>query len=378
MTSESTLHRSLIYRIALTKVTGVGNIIARQLLNTFHNETNIFEWSTQELISRGVSPRIASQLKNPACIEWAKKEAEFIRKQQIKTLFISDESYPSRLKECVDAPILLYYRGECDFNAQKMISIVGTRSATSYANTFCTEFIKELSVMFPHLIIVSGLAYGVDILAHRNALLHGLHTVGVVAHGLDRIYPSAHKNTAREMEQRGAIISEFPSTVQPDRYNFVKRNRIVAGMSDAVIVIESAASGGSLITADIASSYYRDVFALPGRTSDKQSEGCNLLIAENKASLLQSAELFVRQMGWGQEVQTEQKAICSNKQLHLYLNEEEQKIHQVLSLSNNQELHIDLLAIQTELSLSTLSFALLEMEMKGLVRACPGGIFKLT
>lgn len=366
-------YQSLIYQLALTKVSGIGNIIARQLLDQFGNETNIFESDKQTLLAAGVSPKIIANLKNTQYIEWAKKEAEFISENNITPVFITAENYPVRLRECADAPILLYYKGNANLNASKIISIVGTRSATEYSINFCSSFLRDLAELFPELIVVSGLAYGVDIHAHKAALNEGLQTIAVVAHGHDRIYPSIHKKTATQMYTQGGILSEFPSNTPPDKYNFIRRNRIVAGMADAVIVLESAHKGGSLITAEIASSYYRDVFALPGRTGDTQSEGCNLLIVENKASLLQSAETFVRQMGWGKVNLSPHKAEA--KQLTLNLSDEEEKIFHILQ---QQELHIDFIAIESGIPITQLSSILLEMEMRGVIQALPGNRYRLA
>lgn len=245
-----------LYQIALTQITGVGDIIARKLLQIIGDEEAIFKSNRKSLINTGISSKIADEILNTKVLERAEKELNFVEKNKISTYFISDKDYPHRLKDCSDAPILLYFKGNVNFNVEKVISIVGTRKSTNYGNSFCDSFLKDISSTFPDTLIVSGLAYGIDIQAHRSALKYNLPTVGVLAHGLDRIYPSVHRQTAKEMIHNGGLLSDFPSETEPDRFNFVKRNRIVAGIADAVIVVESDERGGSLITAEIANSYY--------------------------------------------------------------------------------------------------------------------------
>lgn len=365
----------LIYRIALTQVSGVGDIIARNLLRVFPDESLLFTESKKALMSVGITARIADALKSKDLLEKAKKEAEFIAKNTISTLFISDKDYPSRLVDCVDAPILLYYKGNGNLNAKKIISIVGTRKATSYATDFCDVFLDELSTLFPDLLVVSGLAYGIDIHAHRSALKSGLNTIGILAHGLDRIYPSVHRKTAVEMVEKGGLLTEFPSGTNPDRFNFVRRNRIVAGIADAVIVMESGEKGGSLITAEIASSYYKDVFALPGRTTDLQSKGCNNLIEFHKASLLQSAESFVKQMNWDDAASRQKANQPKQRELFIDLNEEEQAVYNALSI---EEMQVNMLAIKVNIPVSKLFYILLDLEMKGIIKPLPGGVYRLV
>ncbi|OJU53749.1 MAG: DNA protecting protein DprA [Bacteroidales bacterium 45-6] len=369
-------HSRLTYRIALTKIPGVGDIIARNLLRGMGDEAAIFTESRKALLAAGISARIIEEIKRPALLEEAKREAEFVEKNKITPIFISGKEYPSRLIDCVDAPVLLYYKGNADLNSKKIISIVGTRKATSYATDFCETFLRELSSLFPDVIIASGLAYGIDIHAHRTSLKLGLSTVGVLAHGLDRFYPSVHQRTALEMIGQGGLLTEFPSGTNPDKHNFVRRNRIVAGMADAVIVLESAEKGGSLITAEIASSYYKDVFALPGRATDLQSAGCNNLIVNNKAALLQSAESFVRQMGWGN---TASKASSAKppiqRELLLDLTHEERAVYDALY---SEEMQVNLLAVRANIPLSKLFYTLLDMEMKGIIKPLPGGVYRVV
>jgi DNA processing protein len=368
-------HSRLIYRIALTKIPGVGDIIARNLLRGLGDEEVIFTESKKALLAAGISARIIEEIKRPALLEEAQREAEFVGKNRIRPIFISDKEYPSRLIDCVDAPVLLYYKGNADLNSKKIVSIVGTRKATSYATDFCETFLRELSSLFPDIVIASGLAYGIDIHAHRTSLKSGLKTVGVLAHGLDRIYPSVHQRTALEMTAQGGLLTEFPSGTNADKHNFVRRNRIVAGMADAVIVLESGEKGGSLITAEIACSYYKDVFALPGRTIDIQSAGCNNLIVNNKAVLLQSAESFVRQMGWGNASSKISSAQPRQRELLLDLTNEERAIYDALC---TEEMQVNLLAVKANIPLSKLFYILLDMEMRGIIKPLPGGVYRVV
>ncbi len=294
-----------LYRIALTLIKGVGVMHARNLMEIVGDEEAIFRESRQRLKAIPRLPeKVIDEIRNPEVLRRAEKELAFITKNNLQTLFFTDASYPQRLTQCIDAPVLLYSRGVSDLNRSKVVSVVGTRNATRQGTQFCETFIRELSESNPDILVVSGLAYGIDICAHRSALKEGLSTVAVLAHGLDRIYPSLHRQTAVEMLNAGALLTEFPSETNPDKHNFVKRNRIVAGMADSVVVIESGVKGGSLTTADIANSYFREVFALPGRVRDPMSSGCNRLIADNQAVLLHSSEQFLAHMGWEETLKT--------------------------------------------------------------------------
>ncbi len=363
----------LLYQIALTKINGVGDIIAHNLLDILGDEEAVFKSSKKELAAiRGISTKLISEILNADVLIKAEKELEFIEKNKLKTFFIKDADYPQRMKECTDAPILLYFKGNLPLNQTKIIGIVGTRKSTHYGNTFCDNFISELSSHFPDLLIVSGLAYGIDIQAHNSALKARLNTIGVLAHGLDRIYPAVHRKTAIEMIDNGGLLTEFSSGTEPDKFNFVRRNRIIAGMSDAIIVVESDVKGGSLITADIANSYNRDVFAVPGRTTDQLSKGCNKLIAENKAVILNSASDFLAHMNWKNTNKSEKPQ--KQQSLFLDLTEDEQKIFDILS--KNDSLHVNLLSMETDIPVSQLFFHLFELEMKGIVTPLPGGQYK--
>lgn len=366
----------LLYQIALTKIVGVGDIIGKNLLKIVGDEESIFKSSPKTLSAiQGLSNNTVNEILKPEVLQKAEKELEFVRKNNLQTFFTTEDKYPRRLLECTDSPILLYFKGNTNFNKEKVISIVGTRNATHYGTNFCETFLKELSEKFPDTLIVSGLAYGIDISAHQAALKNRLPTVAVLAHGLDRIYPSAHRQTAIEMLGQGGLLTEFSSKTEPDKHNFVRRNRIVAGMADAVLITESNAKGGSLITAEIANSYCKDVFALPGRNTDKRSEGCNQLIANHKADILISTEQFIQQMNWDNEKSKKTK-LPKQQQLFIDLNEEEQQI--IDKLSTEGAKHIDQLAKELAIPAFQLFSTLLELEMKGILKTLPGSIYDIN
>ncbi len=363
-----------LYQIALTQIPGVGDITARNLLQIFGDEEAIFKAGRKALLNiQGLPNKLADEILNPQVLVNAEKELSFVDKNRISTYFISDKDYPARLRECADAPVLFYFKGDVDFNTEKVISIVGTRKSTSYGNSFCDTFLQDISAVMPNTLIVSGLAYGIDIQAHRAALKYNLPTIGVLAHGLDIIYPSTHWQIATEMIHHGGVLSEFRSKTEPERFNFVKRNRIVAGICDAVIVVESDEKGGSLITAEIANSYCKDVFALPGKMTDKYSRGCNKLIASHRADLFRSTEYFLQQMGWDEQ---SKKKKPQQQQLFVLLSDDEQAI--VDKLSAQESLHIDQLAHDLNLPAYQLFTLLLDMEMKGLIKNMPGNIYALA
>ncbi|MGL5113550.1 MAG: DNA-processing protein DprA, partial [Flavobacterium sp.] len=316
----------------------------------------------------GIGTVLLQKFKDPSIYRRAQAEMDFLQNNTISVAYFQDESYPERLKHCIDGPLLLFSAGAIDLNNRKMISIVGTRQITSNGMEFCKKFIEDLAPLNP--IIVSGFAYGVDILAHQLAMEHGLQTIGVLAHGLNQIYPKTHKKYMAKMEQNGGFLTEFWSTSNPDKENFVRRNRIVAGMSEATIVVESADKGGSLITANLANDYNRDVFAVPGRVTDKYSQGCNTLIKTQKAQLLTSAADLVYHLNW--DIQTVAKSI--QKQLFVSLDLEEQKIYDYLLLSGKEML--DSIAIDCQLPTFKLSSLLLNMELKGVIRPLPGKLFE--
>ncbi|WP_029904192.1 DNA-processing protein DprA [Prevotella sp. 10(H)] len=365
-----------LYQIALTRIFGVGDITARNILQVVGDEEAIFKSGRKSLLNiSGLSSRLVDEILKPEVLLNAEKELDFVEKNNISTYFVSDKDYPHRLRECTDAPILFYFKGKTDFNAEKVISIVGTRNSTNYGNNFCGAFLEKIAGIYPDTLIVSGLAYGIDIHAHRAALKYGLPTVGVLAHGLDILYPSVHRQTATEMIDNGGLLSEFTSGTDPDRHNFVRRNRIVAGMADAVIVVESDEKGGSLITAEIANSYCKDVFAVPGKMTDRFSRGCNKLIASHKADLFQSAEYFLQQMGWDTESQKKKK-MPRQQDLFLVLTDEEQRI--VDKLTTIEALHIDQLARELSIPAYQLFTTLLELEMKAVIKNLPGNMYALN
>ncbi|MCE5204931.1 MAG: DNA-processing protein DprA [Porphyromonadaceae bacterium] len=362
-----------LYQIALTQIKGVGVMHARNLMEVVGDEEAIFRDDARKLESiPRITRRLIQEIRDPDVLRQAEKELEFVRKNNLKILFYTDTEYPQRLTQCLDAPILLYAKGDTDFNRKKVIAVVGTRNETRYGQDFCREFIRDLAIRLPEIQIVSGLAYGIDIHAHRAALQNGLSTVAVLGHGLDRIYPSMHRQTAIEMLQQGALLTEFPSGTNPDRHNFVRRNRIVAGMSDAVVVVESGEKGGSLTTADIANSYFREVFAVPGRIHDKMSSGCNRLISDNKALLLQGVDDLIGHMGW---VEENKKEIPKQQDLFVELSENEEKVYQILLYSGAMQ--VNALAIELNIPVTELFMILLELEMKNVVTSLPGGMFKI-
>ena len=306
----------------------------------------------------------------------AEAELEFCQKHGILPLPMNDEHYPARLRECDDAPLMLFYRGNADLNQQRVINIVGTRHCTAYGKDVISRFVRDLKSLCPQLLIVSGLAYGVDINAHRAALENGYETVGVLAHGLDQIYPPRHRETAIKMISQGGLLTEFFTQTNADKVNFVRRNRIVAGMSDACILVESAARGGGLITARLSRDYNRDVFAFPGRVGDEYSEGCNNLIRNNGAALITSAQDFVEAMGWITDAQlneARQKGI--ERQLFPSLSPEEMQIVSALQKQNDQQ--INMLSVTSNLPIARLTAILFELELKGVVKVLAGGTYHL-
>lgn len=323
------------------------------------------------------SPRLVEAFRNiDEHRRWAEDQMAWVLSKGITPLPLNSADYPQRLRECPDAPIVLYYMGNGQLNAQRVICIVGTRHCTIYGKDLVAVFVRDLSKLCPGILIVSGLAYGVDICAHRNALAEGLPTVGVLAHGLDTIYPSSHRETAAEMLREGGLLTEYPSCTNADKMNFVRRNRIVAGMSDACILVESAEKGGGLITADIASSYGRDVFAFPGHVNAEYSKGCNNLIRDNKAGLITSAADFVKAMGWESDAVLQQaKSKGIERQLFPDLTTEEARVVAVLEKTN--DLQMNLLSNMSGIGIGQLSSLLFTLEMKGVIKTLAGGVCHL-
>ncbi|MBQ8889507.1 MAG: DNA-processing protein DprA [Bacteroidaceae bacterium] len=367
-----------IYTLALSRIPGLGLTGAYNLIRVMGSAGEIFRNRKRlpELVP-GISDKLVKALDCPEAFKRAEEELQFAEKNSIACLTINDEQYPSRLRECEDAPLALFYRGNTNLNVLRIVSIVGTRHSTAYGQDLCQRFIADLSELSPDILIVSGLAYGIDIHAHRYALQYRLPTIGVLAHGLDRIYPSVHRQTAIEMMNNGGLLTEFMSKTNPDRQNFVKRNRIVAGMSDAVIVVESAIKGGALITAELAESYHRDCFTFPGRVNDVYSAGCNALIKNNRASLILSAEDFVNAMNWNTNPSHKtQSPQAIQKELFPQLSEEEKLIVRIMKESSS-DLQINTLVVKANIPIQRMSALLFELEMKGLVKAMAGGVYRL-
>ena len=370
--------REIMCAMALTRVNYYNLAGLRELYDAFGSAKEIIE--NKDNIKDALpycSDRIVRGL---AMINevWPRVEAEmeFTQKNKIDVLCISDERYPQRMKECPDAPIVLYYRGSADLNYRRVINIVGTRRCTMYGQDILRIFLRDLKELCPETLIVSGLAYGVDICAHRNALENGFDTVGILAHGLDYLYPPRHRSTAVEMLQHGGLLTEYMSQTNADKRNFVSRNRIVAGISDACILVESAAKGGGLLTTGISKSYNRDVFAFPGRVGDEFSEGCNNAIRNNEAALVTSAEDFVKQMCWDDDVKLKKaKENGIERSLFPEFNEDETLIVNALKKNNDQQ--VNFLSINAGISFNKINSILFELELKGVIKALPGGIYHL-
>jgi DNA processing protein len=366
--------QDLVYQIGISLIKGIGNITAKQIIENLGDVSLLFK-EDKRVLERipGISRKMIAEIHQPEVLRRAEKEIDFLMKNKIVPLYIKNDKYPQRLKECVDAPVLLYFRGNADLNVTKIVSIVGTRNATNYGKEVTEKLLFDLSANYPETLIVSGLAYGIDICAHKAALRNHLPTVGVLAHGLDRIYPPAHRNVAIEMLNHGGLLTDFMSQTNPDRQNFVKRNRIVAGMSDCTIVIESAGKGGALITASIADSYHKDVFAIPGKTTDVYSQGCNALIQCRKAALITNADDLFREMCWDKEHENKKPTV--QRTIFVDLNPDEQAVVDILTHADSMQLN--LIGIELNMPASKLAALLFELEMKGIVRCMPGGLYRL-
>jgi DNA processing protein len=363
----------LLYQVALTLLEGIGHGYAKSLLAYCGSARTVFETNKATLLKiPGIGEYAAgSVMNNKQALKEAEKELRFISENQVVPLFYTDPAYPQRLKYCNDSPILLYYKGNADLNATKIISIVGTRLPTHYGIEQTEKFINELRGS--GILVVSGLAYGIDILSHKKALENDLDTIGVVAHGHDQFYPKLHEPIARKMYKQGGILTDFKSGTNPDAVNFPKRNRIVAGMCDALIVMESKRDGGSLITATIANSYNKDVFAFPGRANDAQSEGCNAFIKMNRASLIENAADLFYMMGWNAEAR---QKTTNQIPLPLNLSPDEQKI--VNALADKKQVHMDELSYASSFPVSKVASLLLQLEFSNIVRSLPGKMYSLV
>ncbi len=360
------------HQIALTLIDGVGPLIAKKLLLHFGSATQVFNANQKQLLQiDGIGKKIAEAIVNTNAMALAEKELEFIEKHQIRALFYEDDDYPKRLKSCYDAPLLLYYKGTANLNASKIVSIVGTRNATAYGKMLCKQLIEVLKPY--NILMVSGLAHGIDAAAHKESVSQEVPTIGVLGHGLDRIYPATHRELAAKMLNCGGLLTEFLPKTNPDRENFPKRNRIIAGMADVTIVVEASIKGGALITAEIANSYNRDVYAFPGRINDEFSEGCNFLIKTNRAGLINSPQDLIYYLGWDDNTTKVKSAV--QVQLPLNLNNDERIVCEALL---QVALPVDELSLKTNMAQSKLAVILLTLEMKGLIVALPGKLFKLV
>lgn len=360
----------LFNTLALLKTEGIGDIVAKKLITHCGSAQGVFEAKKNRLTGiDGIGEMVYRNLQDSRIFKLAEAEMKFIQQSGINVCSYLESGYPERLKHCIDGPVLLFNSGNINFEGRKTISIVGTRQMTSYGADFCRKFLEDIAPLNP--VIVSGFAYGVDIFAHITAMDLGLQTIGIVAHGLNQIYPKVHKKYVAKMEENGGFMTEFWSTSSPDRENFIKRNRIVAGISEATVIIESADKGGSLITANVANDYNRDVFAVPGRITDKYSQGCNNLIKSQRANLLTNAADLIYILNWELE---EKKARPVQKQLFITLEPEEQKVYDYLQ-KNGKEL-LDIIALDCDMPVFKLAPLLLTMELKGVIRPLPGKLFE--
>ena len=366
------MNHDLLYQLALTEVPNVGCVHAKILAHRFGEAEKIFntKQTTLEKIE-GIGEIRARSIKSFHNFSKAEEEIKFIEKFKITPLFISDKNYPQRLLNCYDSPTLLFYKGTADLNASKTIAVVGTRTHTDYSKKIIDKFIEELASQ--NVLVVSGMAFGVDAIAHKAAMKNNLSTVGVLGHGLDQIYPPDHSGLAKDMlTNGGGLLTEFRSKTKPDKHNFPTRNRIVAGMSDATIVIESGIKGGSMVTAELANGYNKDVFAFPGKITDSKSAGCNYLIKSNKAMLLTDAQELIEMMGWEAKRSKEKK---SQREIFIELTKDEKIVVDILK--EKETVHIDEINLRSGLSSSAIAAAILNLELQNVVSGMPGKMYKL-
>lgn len=378
MTDEELRHT-----LALVSIKGIGSMKARHLIEALGSAEAVMKCDTRTLLHAGSIGELVMNGRNQGAIDKADRELQFINDHHIKVLKYGEEGYPKRLLECPDAPTLLFYIGNADLNSQHIVSIIGTRACTQYGRDNVDRFVYDMHQSLPDAIIVSGLAIGIDIAAHRAALQHGLKTISVVAHGLDRIYPNAHRNEARMMiEQGGGIITEYLSGTEPIAGNFLARNRIIAGLSDAILVAESREKGGSLVTANIGFDYNRDIFAFPGRIGDDRSKGCNNLIRRNKASLITCAQDMLELMDWNQDKLPKQLTIDFNdaqyneaNSTNTILNATARRI--LSALQEYGDMRSCQICDKTGEVPLVVTEKLFDLEMAGLIRSMPGGVYRL-
>ena len=365
------LSADLPYQISLTQVNGIGPVQSRILLEQFGTAENIFKASKKALSAiDGIGEIKANQIKIFDDFKTAETEIKFIEKHQIQPLFFTDATYPQKLINCYDAPTLLYYKGNANLNQQKSLSIIGTRTNTEYGKKITEQLVDDLKDQ--SVTIYSGLAFGIDAIAHKTALKNGISTVGVLAHGFNSIYPQQHKSLAKEMIMNGGLLTEFIHHIKADKHNFPRRNRIVAGISDATIVVETDVKGGSMITAELAFNYNKDVFAVPGRITDSKSSGCLRLIHQNKAALVTNAQQIIELLGWTTTTKKKQK----QRILFVDLNNEEKIIVELLK--QKEQVSIDEIILQSKLSSSSIAAALLNLELQNIINSLPGKMYQLN
>ncbi|MFC3559392.1 DNA-processing protein DprA [Pedobacter jamesrossensis] len=363
---------STLHKIALTFIKSIGPVNTKNLLAYCGSAEAVFLATEKQLLQiPGIGEKTVKAILNTDALKRAAEELKFIEKHGIEVLFFSDDNYPKRLKNCFDSPILLYFKGNADLNHNRIISIVGTRNATDYGKNLCKQLCEVLAPY--NVLIVSGLAYGIDVTAHKECIVNNISTVGILGHGLDRLYPQVHKSVSQKMVLNGGLLSEYPTLTNPDRQNFPQRNRIIAGIADATIVVEASIKGGAVITAEIANSYNKDVYAFPGRTNDVFSEGCNFLIKTNRAGLINNPHDLIYYLDWDEEVKEKKKITQTTLQLNLTVNE--QKVVDVLQ---SGQLSIDELCIKLNIQQSKLSIVILTLEMQGIIVSLPGKVYKLA
>lgn len=359
----------LLYVLALQHMSNLGDSSAKKLIRHAGTAEAVFKEKKESLLKiDGVGNFKLQGLHDSEHLHAAEEELKFIEDNRIDCSFYKDNNYPDKLKHCADGPILLFSRGNIDLKNKKILSVVGTRRITTHGTAFCEKLIEDLAPLNP--VIVSGFAYGVDITAQKAALKHDLQTVGCLAHGLNQVYPKVHSRYVPSIEENGGFYTDFWSSDNFDRNNFLKRNRIIAGLSEATVVIESAEKGGSLVTADIANSYNREVFAVPGRPGDSQSKGCNNLIKSQNAHLLSGAEDLIFMLNWFPQ----EKTAGVQKQLFVELEPQEQLVYEYLQESGKQQL--DIIALSCQLPTYKAAGLLLDMELKGAIRPLPGKLFE--
>lgn len=359
---------SLIYQLALLRIKGIGNALAKQLLTYCGDAEAVFRTPKHQLVKiPGIGNHLADTISHANTLREAEQEVQFIEKHKIQVLVWNSEDYPSKLRDCIDAPLILYFKGKANLNNQRVVSIVGTRNATEYGRRVCYSFVEALKDY--GVLVVSGLAYGIDSYAHKACVQYGIPTLGVLGHGLDRIYPSSNRSLALNMIKNGGLLTEYPSNTKPNKQNFPSRNRIIAGLADVTVVVEAALKGGALITAEIANTYNRDVCAFPGDIYHEYAKGCNHLIKTHRANLINSVKDLAYLMNWEPVIKhrVEQPAIVNLDTL-------EQQVYN--EVKKHGQLGIDKLLHYSGIPQSKLAITLLSLEMMGLIIALPGKIYR--